>query len=226
MRLPGFDYASESAYFVTLVTKDRQPLFGEIVDEGMVLSDFGRIVAEEWERSATIRKEIELGEYVVMPNHFHGIVHICNDNDGRIDQNSSPSDVGAYGQIGRGNRQADTNSGRGDRPVAPTDRYLPLVATIDRNSPPVATTDGFSMLVAPTIPHGPSPKSLGSLITGFKSSVTTRVNIIRKTPGISVWQRNFYDHIIGTDREYEQIEDYILDNPRKWAWDEENRPIK
>jgi hypothetical protein len=177
-RLPGFDYSSSGAYFVTLVTKDRQPLFGEIVDEGMVLSDFGRIVSEEWERSATIRKEIELGEFAVMPNHFHGIVHIFNDNDGRINQNSSPSDVGAYGQIGRGNRQADTNSGSwGDRPVAPTK------------------------------PHGPPPKSLGSLIAGFKSSVTTRVNIIRKTPEISVWQRNFYDHIIGTDREYKQIEE-------------------
>jgi len=63
----------------------------------MVFSNFGRIVAEEWELSAVIRAEIELGEYAVMPNHFHGIVHIFNDNDGRIDQNSSPSDAGAYG---------------------------------------------------------------------------------------------------------------------------------
>ncbi len=66
-RLEGIDYSSEGAYFVTLVTKYRLRLFGEIVDEEMVLSDFGRIVLEEWERSTVIRKEIELGEFVIMP---------------------------------------------------------------------------------------------------------------------------------------------------------------
>jgi len=62
------------------------------------------------------------------------------------------------------------------------------------------------------------------MVRGFKSAVTARINTLRGTPGTSVWQRNFFDHIISTDREYEQIEEYILDNPRKWAWDEEIKP--
>ena len=67
-------------------------------------------------------------------------------------------------------------------------------------------------------------RSLGAMVRGFKSAVTARINTLRGTPGTSVWQRNFFDHIISTDREYEQIEEYILDNPRKWAWDEEIKP--
>lgn len=91
-RLEGFDYSSENAYFVTFVTRKRINLFGEIVDEEMVLNDFGKIVLEEWERSAGIRKEIELGEFVIMPNHFHCIfsvratgtpryARVCNNRD-------------------------------------------------------------------------------------------------------------------------------------------------
>lgn len=76
IRLPRYDYSSAGAYFVTLCTHERQCLFGEIVDGEMRLNDFGRIVTAEWIRSGELRAEIETGEYVVMPNHFHGIVMI------------------------------------------------------------------------------------------------------------------------------------------------------
>ena len=67
IRLTGYDYSYEGSYFITIVTKDRQHLFGEVVNDEVVLNEFGRIVDEEWVRSASIRKEIELDEYVVMP---------------------------------------------------------------------------------------------------------------------------------------------------------------
>jgi putative transposase len=79
IRLPGYDYAQAGAYFVTLVTWGRDCLFGQVVDGVMVLNDFGKIVQEEWERTAVVRQNIELGAYVVMPNHLHGILVI---NDG------------------------------------------------------------------------------------------------------------------------------------------------
>jgi REP element-mobilizing transposase RayT len=126
----------------------------------MALNDTGKIVANEWMKSGEIRDEIELGEWVVMPNHFHGIVMIR----------------------------------RGDRPVALT---MP----------------------------GPRPKSIGSLMSGFKSAVTKRINEIRNTPGVKLWQRNYYEHIIRNDDELNRIREYIANNPMKWEMDRENPDI-
>src|SRR5258706_12910393 len=76
IRLQDYDYALAGAYFITIVAKDRQCLFGEIVDGQIQLNDCGQIVQDEWEKSAQIRQEIELDAFVVMPNHIHGIVVI------------------------------------------------------------------------------------------------------------------------------------------------------
>jgi REP element-mobilizing transposase RayT len=65
-------------------------------------------------------------------------------------------------------------------------------------------------------------KPLGGLIAAFKTISTKRINEIRGTPGAIVWQRNFYEHIIGTDRALEQIVAYIHDNPTRWERDPEN----
>ncbi|MEJ5349048.1 MAG: hypothetical protein WHS46_10225 [Desulfosoma sp.] len=78
IRLKGHDYAQPGAYFVTLCTHNRECLFGEVVKGEMRLNDLGQIVREEWFRSAEIRREMKLNpaEFVVMPNHIHGIVWI------------------------------------------------------------------------------------------------------------------------------------------------------
>jgi REP element-mobilizing transposase RayT len=74
IRLRGYDYAQGGGYFVTIVTRDRACLFGEIVDGEMRPNQFGRIVVDEWERSSKIRRELETDAFVLMPNHIHGIV--------------------------------------------------------------------------------------------------------------------------------------------------------
>ena len=61
-------------------------------------------------------------------------------------------------------------------------------------------------------------------MAGFKSSVTTRINRLRGTPGSPIWQRNYYDVIITTDREYDQIAEYIFTNPLNWLSDLEYPP--
>ena len=76
IRLPGFDYRTPATYFVTLCTYDRLPLFGAIENGVVHPNDLGRLVEEEWKRSAGIREEITLDEFIVMPNHLHGLVHI------------------------------------------------------------------------------------------------------------------------------------------------------
>jgi len=74
IRLKGYDYSQAGAYFVTIVASRREMLFGGIVNGTMVLNEWGQIVRDEWERTAFVRPNVELGEYVVMPNHFHGIL--------------------------------------------------------------------------------------------------------------------------------------------------------
>ena len=68
-RLKNYDYASNGAYFITICTKNREHFFGQVTNGEMRLSNIGEIIADEWEKTAEIRKNVELGEWVVMPNH-------------------------------------------------------------------------------------------------------------------------------------------------------------
>jgi len=76
LRLQDYDYTQEGAYFLTLCAADHASLFGVVNGDHIDLSGSGRIVQEEWLRTAEVRTEIVLDEFVVMPNHFHGIVFI------------------------------------------------------------------------------------------------------------------------------------------------------
>lgn len=67
-----------------------------------------------------------------------------------------------------------------------------------------------------------APKSLGSLVAGFKSAATKRINQARGTPGQPVWQRNYYERVIRNERELDAMRQYILDNPAKWSEYREN----
>jgi putative transposase len=75
LRLPDFDYSSDGLYFVTICSRDRACLFGSVVDDAVRLSRLGRIVEDEW-RGMPLRwrSSVVLDEFVVMPNHLHGIV--------------------------------------------------------------------------------------------------------------------------------------------------------
>ena len=77
-RMQNWDYGSNAAYFITICTKNRVHYFGEVVDGVMALSEIGRIAEQEWIKTFEMRPDMNLGmgEYVVMPNHFHAIVVI------------------------------------------------------------------------------------------------------------------------------------------------------
>jgi REP element-mobilizing transposase RayT len=145
IRLKEYDYSQPGEYFITICSYEHECLFGEIVGEEIRLNENGKIVQEEWEKTAIIRKEIELDEYIVMPNHFHGIVVIKYES-----QILTNDPVGTHGR-----------------------------ASLQRK-----------------------PRSLGSLIAGFKSIVTKRINELHKTPGSPVWQPRYYDHIIRNEKEF------------------------
>lgn len=81
-RLPGYDYSQAGAYYVTIVTHQRNCLFGEVVNGEMVLNDFGKIADECWRAIPDHFPVVELGAYMVMPNHVHGIIVITDNGRG------------------------------------------------------------------------------------------------------------------------------------------------
>jgi REP element-mobilizing transposase RayT len=167
IRLKGYDYSESGAYFVTICTRNRECLFGEILDGRMVLSEYGEIAREEWLHSEQIRREIKLDEFVVMPNHIHGIIFFIGDS----------IQVGATGRS------------------------------------PLQTSR----------PHGPLKKSLGSFVAGYKSLTTRRIIQLERGITISIWQRNYYEHVIRNEIDLEEIREYVENNPAKWS-DDENHP--
>jgi putative transposase len=97
IRLPGYDYTQAGAYFVTIVTWRRDCLFGKIVDNEVNLNDLGKIAEDCWRAIPEHFPSVELGAYVVMPNHVHGIVVIHHDeshNDVGAQQCCAPTPIG------------------------------------------------------------------------------------------------------------------------------------
>jgi putative transposase len=167
-RLKGYDYAQASAYFVTICTYRNQSLFGDISSDGeMLLNTVGCIAFEEWEHTEEIRENVVLDEFVIMPNHTHGII-ILTGESARVCQRQTPTKA-EYGK--------------------------------------------------------PVPDALGTIMGQFKSIVTKRVNKLYTTSNASVWQKNYYDHIICNERSLNSIRRYIQNNPMRWSIDRYN-PIK
>ena len=81
--LKGYDYSQPWVYFVTIFTQDRACLFGEMVDGQVRMNKYGKIakiVEGEWMKSATLRPRVTVDEFVVMPNHSHGIITLADGN--------------------------------------------------------------------------------------------------------------------------------------------------
>jgi putative transposase len=95
IRLKGYDYGKAGAYFVTLCTQDRACLFGNVADDTMRLNDAGRIIEQWWFELNRKLPTAEIDEFVVMPNHFHGIVVIPVGADRRVGPESKGAHTGA-----------------------------------------------------------------------------------------------------------------------------------
>ena len=83
IRLQGFDYSQEGSYFITICSQGHQPLFGEIIMEEMVKNQIGKIVNDHWFQLPGRFNGIQLGAFVVMPNHIHGIISIEKSTSGQ-----------------------------------------------------------------------------------------------------------------------------------------------
>ncbi|RYU90407.1 transposase [Emticicia agri] len=92
-RLKSWNYANEGIYFVTICTKNREQYFGCICDSSLVPTEIGKIAWIEWFKTIEMRPDmnIELGEFIVMPNHVHGIIMIGRNQYNKPDYSNSPA---------------------------------------------------------------------------------------------------------------------------------------
>lgn len=101
IRLKEYDYSSPGWYYVTICTQNQECVLGNVVDGKMVLNQLGEIVQSEWLKTPAVRINLELDEFVVMPNHFHGIL-ILNELSNEIN-------VGATGPVAPTNQSTNQN---------------------------------------------------------------------------------------------------------------------
>ena len=180
IRRQGYDYSQAGAYFVTICAQGRECLFGGIENDVTALNGYGCVVHDEWLRTAGIRAEIRTGEFVVMPNHFHGIVII------------NESTAGAIREL----------------PLRTYNHFVGAIHESPLQSPLPGTSRQQRRQMA-----------LSKIIGRFKMLTAKRINEIRQLPGVPVWQRNYYEHVIRDEADYAQIAEYIADNPRRWEED-------
>jgi putative transposase len=84
IRLKGYDYRQAGGYFVTIVTQGRDALFGEVINGEMILNDAGEMIVRWWLELPNKFPNINVDIFVVMPNHFHGIISIIEDADANV----------------------------------------------------------------------------------------------------------------------------------------------
>ena len=162
LRIKNYNYSVPGAYFITIATYLKENLLGYISEGKIELNLLGKITATEWLKTFQIRKNIQLDEYIIMPNHFHGIIIVLTDNS------------------------------RGVLQYAPTNKF-----------------------------RSPS-QTIGSIVRGFKSAVTREIKGLDYPFLYSIWQRNYYEHIIRNENELNRIREYIQNNPVRWEYDREN----
>ncbi len=189
IRLKGYDYSQSGGYFITICQQNRECLFGNIVEGEMSLNLWGNIVMECWYNLPSHYSNIELDEFIIMPNHLHGIMFIVDDA------------VGA--------RSPRPDSPRPDlsHPDSPDKENIIFQETIGA----IGATERRPYVV-----------TLGKIVAYFKYQSTKRLNEINGSPGMRIWQRNYYEHIIRDEKELYAIRKYIIDNPLQWMVDMEN----
>ncbi len=77
--LKDYDYSQAGAYFITVCALNWKSVFGNVMNGEMRLNKYGRMVEAEWTKTASIRTNVRLNVFVIMPNHLHGIILITND---------------------------------------------------------------------------------------------------------------------------------------------------
>jgi len=205
IRLKGYDYAQAGFYFITICCQERACLFGEIQNGEMLLNEYGTIAHNEWIKTHEIRTNVELGEFVIMPNHIHGIIKIM-DIGGRGELHSPNNET--HDNETPNNETPNNETQNNETPNNETHNNETHNNETHNNETP---NDYKGECNSPL--RGPS-NTIGAIIRGYKSSVTKQLNLLNI--GCVVWQRNYHEHIIRNEQSHQTISNYIINNPAKW----------
>ena len=232
IRLKGYDYSQAGMYFVTICVQNHACLFGEIMNGEMILNDVGKIVCDEWIKTAEIRDNVILHEYIVMPNHFHGIIELTQPvgNAGNAGAVGNACAVGNTGVVGNVGALRATPLPTTTPPQPPTPTIPPQPTSPPRHhhasSQPTITRPYSRTDVKNEYMSSISPKcgELATIVRAFKSAVTKHVRALcatplQPTPQKKLWQRNYWENIIRNEQSYQYIANYIINNPAKWEND-------
>jgi REP element-mobilizing transposase RayT len=192
IRLKGYDYRQAGGYFVTMVTQGRATLFGEVVNGEMILNDAGEMVVRWWLELPNKFPNVNVDIFVVMPNHFHGIIFITDGADADVvgDDLRVVPDLRAVPDLRDDDKGEHVGSPRqidSSRPNAPLSQMIQWFKTMTTNE----------------------------YICGVKQLGWKPFNG-------KVWQRDYYEHIIRNPSAADRIARYIESNPARWNEDKEN----
>ena len=196
IRLQNWNYRWAGAYFITISTQNREHYFGEIVDGRMNLSQVGVIADILWHQIPYHAKNVELGAFVVMPNHVHGILRICDD---RNTVHPNTDGVVGSGHVEKGHALSLRGRDYND----------------ERNYDAIPESK-LSQTIGQTRFQNIGRNSVSSIIGSYKSAVTRHS---RRLGFIFHWQPLFYDRIIRDQKAFLVISDYIVNNPSHWKND-------
>jgi len=185
-RLQTWDYGWNAAYFITICTQNREYFFGNITDGKMHLSETGNIAQKFWMEIPNHFPFARLREFIIMPDHMHGIIIIDNFSNGqtpKLDVSFAPS--------------APDIPNPGDA--------VENIQYSGNPKPPKSKSGGKN--------EQWKPGTLGVIINQYKRICTINA---RKTHPNFAWQPRFHDIIIRNDRAFKTISNYIINNPAKW----------
>ncbi len=248
IRLKGYDYSQSGMYYITMVAQNWLCLFGHVKNGKMILNDAGAMIESVWCDIPKYYSGFDVDEYVVMPNHFHGVI-IINDADDRAATGNRVNEC-----VGNGPRAIPKIGAIPNERVGP--RANPIMGAVTGNRPIESVGNGPRAIpkrghipndednnraITVNRPHEcegngpraipdeitPTKLSLPDVIGRFKSMVMTNYSSGVKEKGWppfykKLWHRNYYDHIIRNEKDYERIVEYIRLNPENWERDKNN----
>ena len=218
-RAQWWNYADNASYFITICTANRQHYFGKIKNQNMELSDIGSFATKCWFEIPQHFPFVQLGAFIVMPNHVHGIVIIQKPENAVETLHATSSiremlPISPTSSIREILPIPETSSIREMLPILPTMETLPIPKTLHATSLPAKTTihekREFMSKISPDV------GAIPTVLRSFKSAVTRMANLNKTEFG---WQTRFHDRIIRDEKEYQRINDYIETNPLNWQKD-------
>lgn len=202
-RLQTWDYGSNGMYFITICTHNREHFFGKIVDGQMQLNESGKLAEKYWLEIPKHFSFIELGEFVIMPNHIHGILII-----------NKPDAMPAM-EMNTTNATNDAVDGA----VGVETRLIASLQSDPKQSDPQPPNPKQSTKSIGGFAGNKNPmfhENISRVIRWYKGRCSFE---IKKIHAGFAWQTRFHDHIIRNESEYHRISNYIIYNPSNWKDD-------